>query len=176
MRYYTRVCAAVNTVLPSLRSTHATNLALLIRAILLKRTLCLSERARAYPSPVQRRIPAPNHDLLHRLKRLWRFLNHERLDPRAVQLALVPHTIARLGYPHWLGLAIDWTMFDTIMPSGRRVRYHVLRMALPRRGRAIPYCNWPTIVTPCPPPKVKTNLKKRHCSPWLRRYPPVFVR
>ncbi len=138
MRYYTRVRAAVNTVLPSLRTTQATNLALLISAILLKRTLCLSELARAYPSPVQRRVTAPKHDLLHRLKRLWRFLNNDRLDPLAVQLALLPHTIARLGYPHWLALAIDWTMFDTIMPSGRRIRYQVLRIAIPRRGRAIP--------------------------------------
>jgi hypothetical protein len=138
MRYYTRVRHAVNVVLPRLRATQATNLALLVSAMLIKRTLCLSELARAYPRAPHRRVQAPKHDLLHRLKRLWRFLDNERLDPLAIQLALLPATIAQLGYPHWLGLAIDWTMFDIIMPNGRRVRYQVLRIAIPRRGRAIP--------------------------------------
>ncbi len=138
MRYYTRVQRAVNMVLPTLRSTQATNLALLISAILIKRTLCLSELARAYPRSNQRRTAAPKHDLLHRLKRLWRFLNNDRIDPLAVQLAMLPHTVARLGDPQWLAFAIDWTMFDTIMPNGHRIRYQVLRIAIPRRGRAIP--------------------------------------
>ena len=65
------------------------------------------------------------------------------MDPVAVQTALVPHTIARLGTPRWLALAIDWTMFDAILPGGgrtggQRVRYQVLRIAVPRRGRALP--------------------------------------
>jgi hypothetical protein len=37
-----------------------------------------------------------------------------------------------------LGLAIDWTMFDTTLPSGSRMRYQVLRIAVPRKGRALP--------------------------------------
>jgi hypothetical protein len=138
MPYYNRIWRAVNTALPALRATQATNLALLISAILIKRTLCLSELARAYPRSDHRRIPAPKHDLLHRLKRLWRFLNNDRLDPLALQLAILPFTIAHLGHPRWLGLAIDWTMFDTVLPTGRRIRYQVLRIAIPRRGRAIP--------------------------------------
>jgi hypothetical protein len=36
-----------------------------------------------------------------------------------------------------LGLAIDWTSFDTMVPTGGR-RYQVLRIAVPRRGRALP--------------------------------------
>ncbi len=76
--------------------------------------------------------------MLHRLKRLWRFLNNDRIDPVAVQRALLPHTLACLNYPHWLAFAIDWTMFDTMMPNGQRIHYHVLRIAIPRRGRAIP--------------------------------------
>ncbi len=97
--YYTRVRWAVNTALPTLRATQATNLALLSSAILIKRTVCLSELARAYPRSDQCRVPAPKHNLLHRLKRLWRFLNNDRVDPVAIQLAVLPHTIARLGYP-----------------------------------------------------------------------------
>ena len=29
-------------------------------------------------------------------------------------------------------------MFDAVLPSGRRVRYQVLRITVPRRGRALP--------------------------------------
>ena len=107
-------------------------------AILAKRSLCLSELARAYPPPPVRRAPAPKHDLLHRLKRLWRFTANARVDSLAVQAAVVPHTVARLGCPRRLGLAVDWTLFDAVLPSGRRVRSQVLRVAVPRRGRALP--------------------------------------
>jgi hypothetical protein len=55
-----------------------------------------------------------------------------------VQLALVSHTIASLGYPRWLGSAIDWTMFNTATPSGEYIRYEVLRIAVARKGRALP--------------------------------------
>ena len=138
MPWYYRVKAAINTAMPFLAPTQETNLALLVSAILKKRTLCLSELARAYPTPKKRRVAAPKHDLLHRLKRLWRFTDNERVDASEVQLALVAHTIARLGFPRLLGLAIDWTMFDTILPSGKRMRYQVLRIAMPRKGRALP--------------------------------------
>jgi len=49
-----------------------------------------------------------------------------------------PPAISALGRPRLLGLAIDWTSFDTTLPAGRRIRYHVLRIAVPRRGRAVP--------------------------------------
>ncbi len=35
-------------------------------------------------------------------------------------------------------MAIDWTMFDTTLPSAERMRYQVLRIAIPRKGRALP--------------------------------------
>jgi len=100
--------------------------------------LWLSELARAYPRPAQRCVPVPKHDLLYRLKLLWRFLNNPRVDPLGVQVALIPSTIAQLGTPGWLGLAIDWTMFDTKLSTGQRIRYQVLRIAMPRRGWALP--------------------------------------
>ncbi len=138
MPWYYRVQTAINAAVPFLVPTQKTNLALLVSAILKKRTLCLSELARAYPTPEKRRVPAPKHDLLHRLKRLWRFTANERVDALEVQMALVSYTIARLGFPRLLGLAIDWTMFDTVLPSGERMRYQVLRVAVPRKGRALP--------------------------------------
>jgi hypothetical protein len=78
--WYNRVLCAINAAAPLLVPTQATNLALLTSAVLKKRTLCLSELARAYPTPEQRRVEVPKHDLLHRLKRLWRFTNNERVD------------------------------------------------------------------------------------------------
>jgi len=138
MTWYPRIQATIKTSLAFLAQTQATNLALLVSALLTRQTLWLSELARAYPHPPVCRVTVPKHDLLHRLKRLWRFLNNERVDPLAVQVALVPSTVARLGSPRWLGLAIDWTMFDTNLPTGQRIRYQVLRIALPRRGRALP--------------------------------------
>lgn len=138
MPWYCRVLSAINVAAPFLAPTQATNLALLVSAILKKQTLCLSELARAYPTPKKRRVTSPKHDLLHRLKRLWRFIGNERVDALGVQMALVPYTIARLNFPRLLGLAIDWTMFDTVLPSGRRIRYQVLRIAVPRKGRALP--------------------------------------
>jgi hypothetical protein len=136
--WYYRARAAINAAAPFLVPTQAANLALLVSAILKKRTLCLSELARAYPTPKKRRVLAPKHDLLHRLKRLWRFTANERVEALEVQLAFVEHTVVRLGYPRLLGLAIDWTSFDTALPSGSRMRYQVLRIAVPRKGRAMP--------------------------------------
>ena len=138
MPWYYRVRSAINVALPFLVPTQKINLALLVSAILKKQTLCLSELARAYPTPEKRRVDAPKHNLLHRLKKLWRFIDNQRVDGREVQLALVEHTIASLGYPQWLGLAIDWTMFNTLTPSGELIRYQVLRIAVPRKGRALP--------------------------------------
>ena len=125
MPWYNLAKAAINDAAPFLAATQVTNLALLVSAILKKRTLRLSELARAYPTPQERRVAAPKHDLLHRLKRLWRFIDNERVDALAVQMAFVAHVIARLGHPRLLGLAIDWTMFDTVLPSGERMRASV---------------------------------------------------
>jgi hypothetical protein len=136
--YYGSIHSAINSAMTFLAPTQKTNLALLVSAILLKQSLCLSELARAYPVPANRRVAAPKHCLLHRLKRLWRFTDNERVDVLQVQVALIAHTVGRLGSPRWLGLAMDWTMFDTTLPSGEKIRYQVLRIAIPRKGRALP--------------------------------------
>lgn len=67
---YCCVRSAINTAAPFLVPTQATNLALLVSAILKKRTLCLSELDRVYPVPEERRVASPKHCILHRLKRL----------------------------------------------------------------------------------------------------------
>jgi hypothetical protein len=132
------VLAAIHYVLPDGVPTQLVNLALLVSALLCKRTCNLTERARAYPTPPTRRTAQPKHDLHYRLRRLDRFLGNPRLDPVALQWAFIPHTVARLGYPQRLGPAVDWTMWDSRTPGGQRVRYQLLRIAVPRRGRALP--------------------------------------
>lgn len=56
MPWYPRIQAAIQQVLPVLLPTQVTNLALLVSALLAKRSSCLSELARAYPrlAPEQR--------------------------------------------------------------------------------------------------------------------------
>lgn len=89
------------------------------------------------PDPRRAARRRPKHDLPHRLKRLSRFLGNGRVDPLAAQCAAIPHAVARRGGGR-LGLAVDWTMFDAKLPAGRVRRYQALRVAAPRRGRALP--------------------------------------
>lgn len=141
MRFYARLYPAVRGLCPFLLETQAANLALLVGAILARRTLSLTALARCFPVPDQRRTTAPAHELLHRLKRLSRFLGNDRVDPVAVQLACVPAVLARLGHPRWVGLVVDWTSWDTTLPriAGGGVRkYQVLVVGVPRRGRVLP--------------------------------------
>lgn len=135
---YESVLAAIQSVLSERVPTQVVNLALLVSAFLLKRSCTLSELARAYPTPATRRTLRPKHDLHYRLRRLDRFLSNPRFDPIAVQCAFIPAILARLGYPHQVGLAVDWTMWDSRDLHGQRVRYQLLRIAIPRRGRALP--------------------------------------
>ena len=135
---YESVLAAIQYALPEGVPTQLVNLALLVSAFLLKRSCTLSELARAYPPAPSRRTPQPKHDLHYRLRRLDRFLSNRRVDPVAAQCAFIPHTVARLGYPRRLGLAVDWTMWDSRDLHGHKVRYQLLRIAVPRRGRALP--------------------------------------
>lgn len=160
MPWYYRVRNAINAAAPFLVPTQTTNLALLVSAILKTRTLCLSELARAYPTPKERRVAAPKHCLLHQLKRLWRFSANERVDALQVQLAFVPHVLARLGHPRLVGLAIDWTFFDTLLPSGEKVRYQVLRIAVPRKGRALPLVQLAYDRDRLPPTKSQNQLEQ----------------
>ncbi|MGI5837910.1 MAG: transposase [Chloroflexota bacterium] len=160
MKWYPRILDSIKIAVPFLNVSQTINLALLVSAILAKRTLNLSELSRAYPTPEHRRVEDPKHDLLHRLKRLWRFVDNGRVDDIAVQAALIPHTIARLGNPRFLGLAIDWTMFDTVTPQGKRVSYQVLRIAVPRRGRALPLLQVAYDRRNLPAPKSQNRLEE----------------
>jgi hypothetical protein len=172
MRWYAQVHAAVQRVLPTLRATQAANLALLVGALLARRTLNLSDLARASPAPVAPRVARPKHGLLHRVKRLWRFLGNARVDAVAVQAAFIPHVVAALGHPRLLGLALDWTMFDTVLPSGARARYQVLRVAVPRCGRALPLLQVAYDRDALPADKGQGQLEEAALLAVLRALPP----
>ncbi len=133
MKWYSEIRAAVKRCMPFLLPTQGANLALLIRAILIKRTLCQTELARTYPRPRERQVREPKHELLHRVKRLSRFLANQQVDPKAVQLALLPYTLARLGPLRRVGLCVDWTYFDA--PT---FRVQILRIGIARFGRVVP--------------------------------------
>lgn len=105
---YESVLAAIQAVLPASVPTQVVNLTLLVSAFLLKRSCTLSELARAYPAAPSQRTPPPKHDLHYRLRRLDRFLSNPRFDPLVVQYAFIPQIVARLGYPHQVGLAPSW--------------------------------------------------------------------
>ncbi|HEX2298564.1 MAG TPA: transposase [Pseudonocardiaceae bacterium] len=141
MAFYRHLFPALKAAYPFLLPTQAANLALLVGAIVQQRTLNLTRLARAFPIPAERRVARPKHELLHRLKRLARFLSNRQVDPVAVQVACIPAIWAHLGQPRWVGLLIDWTSFDVGLPGlvGGGVRkYQVLTIAVPRCGRAVP--------------------------------------
>ncbi len=140
MRSYRALLPVIKTACPFLRSTQAVNLAWLVVALVTQRTLCLTTLARTFPRSEQRRRANPKHELLHRLKRLSRFLSNERVDPVAVQIAWIPLALARLGMPRQLGLLIDWTSFDATLlglTGGGRRPYQVLTIAVPRGALAL---------------------------------------
>jgi hypothetical protein len=153
--------------MPFLLPTQGGNLALLVRAILLKRSLCQTELARTFPRPAERRVPDPKHDLLHRVKRLSRFLDNERVDPLAVQVALLPYTLARLGRPRRVGLCVDWTYFD-----GPTFRVQVLKIGLARRGRVIPLLQVAYDRDDLPAAKSQNQLEEEALAAVLAALPP----
>jgi hypothetical protein len=141
MASYARLLPLIKTHCPFLRATQAANLTWLVVALLTKRRLCLTTLAKAFPRPPARRVAAPRHELLHRLKRLSRFLSNEQVEPVALQLAWVPVVLARLGHPRVIGLVMDWTVWDAkllgLVGGGTRP-YQVLTLGIPRRGRVLP--------------------------------------
>ena len=69
---YAEIRTFVQHLAPTWRKSQHENFARLVRALVERPTLCLSELARAWPRPTQ-----PLHG---RLKRLGRFLENPRLD------------------------------------------------------------------------------------------------
>jgi hypothetical protein len=79
--WYYRVKAAINVAAPFLAPTQVIYLALLVSAILKKR---IPSASRSWPElirlPKSAASPPQARDLLHRVKRLWRFIDNERAE------------------------------------------------------------------------------------------------
>lgn len=102
---YSDLLGFVQHLTPTWRKTQHVNLALLLAALLERPTLCLSELARAYPSPTQ---PLHGH-----LKRLGHFLDNPNLDKAAL-------------FVRWLKLAYRFA--DD--PPGQDTQYPLLPVLL----------------------------------------------
>lgn len=115
---YNEVSRFVHSLCPRLRSTRRVNLCLLTYSILCRRSLCLSELARAMPLPIAH---------LYRVKRLWRFLSKQGVS----SLSFVPLLLHRLpSSPGKSRLRIlDYTALGP---------FQVLLAAIGYRGRAFP--------------------------------------
>jgi len=121
MIVYPDIVRFIKSLAPLLRKTQLVNLALLASAIILRRSLCLSELARAYTTPEKH---------CYRLKRLWRFLDNLKVD-----FSLIRQRLTILSYSIetspglFLPLLMDTTYFEP---------YAVLSISIPRGGRALP--------------------------------------
>jgi hypothetical protein len=68
-----------------------------------------------------------------------------------------------------LGVAIDWARFDVTLPTGERRGYQALRIAVPRRGRAIPCWSSPPTGAASRPTPARTSSRSGPCGRSSRR-------
>lgn len=130
MSLYPLLLSFIQEVAPTWRHASHVNLALLARGIIQRRSLRLTDLARTYPVPVRRKVRRPKHDLLHRVKRLWRFLAYPTLDVAAVQERLVRLSASACRVPGlWLPILVDLTY---VTP------FAILAASVPHGGRALP--------------------------------------
>lgn len=130
MSLYPLLLAFIQELAPGWRATSHVNLALLASAIYQRRSLRLTDLARTYPVPATRKAAQPKHGLLHRVKRLSRFLRHPTLDVSVVQQRLVRLSSTACTVPDlWLPILVDLTYFPP---------FAILAASIPHGGRALP--------------------------------------
>ena len=88
MLSYREVQSFLKSQLPGFRKTRLTNVALLVAALLLRRSFCLSELVLSFPGMV---------DHQYKSKRLWRFLPSHALQLRMLLPALAPWFVPAPG-------------------------------------------------------------------------------
>jgi hypothetical protein len=125
----------VSDLLPAWRQTRRVVLALGAQALLRRRRLTLCGIARGLDSRTR---------VLHRVKRIWRFLSNRGVDPRQVVGALTRQAFALHG-KGWVPIILDETgLKDRAMLLGAGTWY---------RGRALPLALYAY-----QPPKIKKSL------------------
>jgi hypothetical protein len=110
----------VSDLLPSWRKTRRRVLALGCEALIARRRLTLCGIARGLHSSTR---------VLHRVKRIWRFLSNQAVDPRQLVGALVGEAFA-LRVADWVPIIFDET--------GLKERATLLGAGIWYRGRALP--------------------------------------
>ncbi len=115
-----RLFQFVTALLPSWRKTRRRVLALGCQALISRRRLTLCGIARGLDSSTR---------VLHRVKRLWRFLSNRAVDPRSVGKALVQEAFALRGQG-WVPIIFDET--------GLKERAMLLGAGTWYKGRALP--------------------------------------
>ena len=130
MSLYPLLLAFIQELAPTWHKRSHVNLALLAHGILVRRSLRLTDLARTYPIPTCHKVAHPKHGLLHRVKRLWRFLARPHLDVAAVQQRLVRLSFTTCRVPGlWLPILVDLTY---VTP------FAILAASIPQGGRALP--------------------------------------
>ncbi len=131
MALYPLLLSFIKEVAPTWRKTQMSGLALLAQAIFRRHSLVLTELARAYPIPEERKVACPKHGLLHRVKRVWRFLHDSaKLDEASLMRRLTILSCSVCRSPGLLlPILVDLTYFDP---------YAVLSANVPSGGRALP--------------------------------------
>ena len=119
-----RLYQFVETLLPSWRKTRLKVLALGAQGLMRRRRLTLSGIARGMDSPCR---------VIHRVKRLWRFINNAAIDPREVVTALAGEAFS-VRKEGLVPVIFDETgLKDNAMLLGAAVCY---------KGRALPLALW----------------------------------
>jgi hypothetical protein len=115
-----RLFQFVTDLLPSWRKTRRRVLSLGVQGLIQKRQLTLSALARGMESSCR---------VIHRVKRLWRFVNNRAVDPRDAVGALATLAFNVRG-GDWVPVVMDET--------GLKDRAMLLGAAIAYRGRALP--------------------------------------
>jgi hypothetical protein len=110
----------VTALVPSWRKTRRKALAVGTYGLVRRRRLTLTGIARGMDSPVR---------VIHRVKRIWRFINNAAVDPRQVVGALSEQAF-RVRAEGWVPVMLDET--------GLKDRAMLLGAAISYRGRALP--------------------------------------
>ncbi len=156
MPVYAPLRAFLADLVPTWRRTHLTNLALLVAALLTRRSLSVSELARAYPGGFTHAM---------RKKRLWRFLENGRLDLAALRRRFTYLALHACRVPEGqrVPILIDTTYWEP---------YAVLVAAVPRAGRALPL-HWRTYRRDLvgEPEPSQNQIEEVFCTQLLERVP-----
>ena len=110
----------VTALVPSWRKTRRKVLAVGTHGLVRRRRLTLTGIARGMDSRVR---------VIHRVKRIWRFINNAAVDPRQVVAALSEQAF-RVRREDWVPVMLDET--------GLKDRAMLLAAAISYRGRALP--------------------------------------